>query len=372
MNMNYRIAFVISIVLAACNNDSTQERFVALLKMNDITLLKAIIKKPIDTDLSFVVENKIQLENEYSFSISDSILIMNSVNGEIKIEFKINGDSILLTKENILNLFCFESNIRHKIALYNYGKGEYSEALRWMTINEPINNDSLIALIYFNTYQLDSAQYYFEKSFSKGNLNSGVYLCDIYTLMNRREEAIKLLKGLAEKNHAGAMVRLGDYYDTYSVEFGYDPPKDATDDDSFNWFQKAAELGNSIAMTKLGFIYAEGINHEVNYDSAYYWYSKSASLGSNDGLFGIANLYLSGVDGYNNIDSGLSIIGKVISKNPAEGYFEMGNIYDEGIGVEKNRDKALFYYYKSDSLGNNLAKLQIKRLERMPKSSNNL
>lgn len=370
--MNYRIAFIISIVLVACNNDSTQERFVTLLNQNNIIVLKSMVKKPIDADLNFVFENKIQLENEYSFLIYDSILIMNSEKGERKIEFEIIGDSILLTKESILNLFRFEQNIRHRIALYNYNKREYSEALRWMTIDEPINNDSLIALIYFNTYQLDSAQYYFERSFSKGNLNSGVYLSDIYTLMNRREEAIKLLKELAEKNHTGSMVRLGDYYDTYFSEFGYDPPKDATDDASFRWFQKAAELGNRIAMNKLGFIYAEGINHEINYDSAYYWYSKSASLGSNDGLMGIANLYLSGVDGYNNIDSGLSIIEKVISKDPAEGYFEMGNVYDQGIGVEKNRDKALFYYYMSDSLGNDLAKLQINRLERMPNGSNNL
>jgi TPR repeat protein len=51
---------------------------------------------------------------------------------------------------------------------------------------------------------------------------------------------------------------------------------------AFELYQKAADLGNSIAQYNLALMYENGEGVDKNIDQAFYWYEKSADQGDQD------------------------------------------------------------------------------------------
>ena len=92
-------------------------------------------------------------------------------------------------------------------------------------------------------------------------------------------------------------------------------------------FEKAAEFGNSNALSCLAICYFQGKGVEKNYADAVEYCKKAASLGNC-----ISMRYL-------------------------------GDCYENGNGVEKNYSKAIEYYEKAIELGNEEAKNKLKILK---------
>jgi TPR repeat protein len=61
-----------------------------------------------------------------------------------------------------------------------------------------------------------------------------------------------------------------------------------------DWLTKAADLGHSGAMAKLGYLYTDGIAVQQDFEQAFDWYSKAAKLGDVDGLYNLGVFYLNG------------------------------------------------------------------------------
>ena len=56
----------------------------------------------------------------------------------------------------------------------------------------------------------------------------------------------------------------------------------------------SAAGGNTIAMTRLGYMYGNGNGVPVDYQKAVEWYTKAADSGSSEAAWNLGNLYMGG------------------------------------------------------------------------------
>ena len=56
------------------------------------------------------------------------------------------------------------------------------------------------------------------------------------------------------------------------------------------WFQKAAEAGNNVAMVNLGYLYEKGLGGAQDYAKAREWYQKAADAGNPDAKQALSRL----------------------------------------------------------------------------------
>src|SRR5262249_8079580 len=63
------------------------------------------------------------------------------------------------------------------------------------------------------------------------------------------------------------------------------------------WYQKAADAGNTHAMNELGLLYAKGLGGAQDYGKAREWYQKAADAGNTHAMNELAWLYQNGKAG---------------------------------------------------------------------------
>ncbi len=73
---------------------------------------------------------------------------------------------------------------------------------------------------------------------------------------------------------------------------GYGVEEDA--EESFNWYKKAAELGDPNGQHSLGWCYQQGYGVEKNYKDAIYWWEKSAKENIPESQYGLGLAYANG------------------------------------------------------------------------------
>ena len=104
-------------------------------------------------------------------------------------------------------------------------------------------------------------------------------------------------------------------------------------------YTKAAEAGNSIAMSMLGDMYYEGEHVERDYNKAFYWYSQEFSKYSEPTYFGLGRCYLYGAGCDRDEDKAFKYLTKA-AKYVEEAQYELGNCYFNGWGTKQNKYKA--------------------------------
>ncbi len=90
------------------------------------------------------------------------------------------------------------------------------------------------------------------------------------------QDAIKILKPLAKRGHAGAQFQMGLMYDGLVPGIRKNPRKET------QWFKMAAEQGHPDAQLMLGYNYSLGRGVKKNYVQAYKWHSLAATQGVYD------------------------------------------------------------------------------------------
>lgn len=98
---------------------------------------------------------------------------------------------------------------------------------------------------------------------------------------------------------------------------GYGVEPDLTK--AIEWYQKAADLDNSFAISNVGYMYSNGLGVDQDYAKALEWYQKAADLGD---ILAIANV---------------------------------GVFYHYGLGVDRDYAKALEWYQKAADLASSFA-----------------
>ena len=102
------------------------------------------------------------------------------------------------------------------------------------------------------------------------------------------EEAIKWFKKAAEAGNTNAMTELG-----YSYGMGM-LGLDKNEEEATKWFRKAAEFGDAAAMNHLGDWYRNGWFKKQDDDEAFKWYRKAAETGNIDAMISLGDCYLWG------------------------------------------------------------------------------
>ncbi len=174
------------------------------------------------------------------------------------------------------------------------------------------------------------------------------------------EEAVRLYKKTAEAGHHAAMFELGRMY-----EMGFGVEKD--EKVASEWYAKAANAGKPTAMHSLGYMYQSGRGVPKDPKEAVRWFTKAAEAGDRFSMVGLGLAYSSG----NGVEADAQKAVEWYTKGANAGYpFAMsclGILYELGSGsgpkaVPRDPQKAIEWYAKAAALGDQTAKVGLKRL----------
>ncbi len=274
------------------------------------------------------------------------------------------GNQLLITPKSIVKLFNKEPEISFTLAKQLMTARRFREAIDWLQgiSLEKGEKEFLIGKCHFEMNDYKQAIFQFRKAFDFGSTDAGILLSESLQLTGKRNEAIEILRDLADEDNTEAMLFLGEIYDTFSSQFGYLPPEDASPNSSFKWYLKAAELNDPVAMLQIGNIYEFGMNKALNLDSAVYWYNEAAKSKFASAYTKLARLYLAGKYFDRNLEKAMIKMKEAIEADPKTGYFDLGILYKNGRFLPFDREKALFYLKKADSLKHPIANFHIEQI----------
>lgn len=122
------------------------------------------------------------------------------------------------------------------------------------------------------------------------------------------------------------------------------------------WAKKAADLGNSDAMTDLGIYY---LSFENNWKKAKKYFDKAVKLDNPQAYYMLGYCYSIGLNVRKNIKKGISYLEKASELGSSTADYQLGVIYYAGQDVTKDNGKAFNYYLKSAERGNAVAQSQV-------------
>src|ERR1044072_9386368 len=125
----------------------------------------------------------------------------------------------------------------------------------------------------------------------------------------------------------------------------------------YNWFLNNQNHLNSIYL--LGYFNYHGIETNINLQNAFDLYQKAAELGNSIAQFDLANMYIHGKGIDKNYDKAFELSKKLAEKGYPRGLNKLGYCYDYGIGTNVDKQKAFEIYQKAASLGNSVAQCNL-------------
>ena len=287
------------------------------------------------------------------------------------------------------------SRAMNKLMCLHIAAEEYDKAKHWLDIAfemHPTDPETIFNIAQF--YRAPSVEYYdLTKSISffelaaSYDLSAAQYeLALIYLksdeIQKDFQKGIYYLSLACDNDHLQALHLMAQCYYHSIYDVPYDPMK------SFNYFLKAAELGNIESQEQLASLYLLGIPQEVlNIEEGKKWLIRAATAGNPIAQFRLANAYLqdqysfglnveeamkwlelSGKGGYHqaqftraylllygeheaNKDPVLAFnLLKELTENHPDyglGFYQLGICYEEGLGTEIDYKKAIDAYKES-------------------------
>lgn len=144
----------------------------------------------------------------------------------------------------------------------------------------------------------------------------------------------------ADQGDALAQSKLGWLYAT-----GHGVPQDYGQ--AVAWFRKAAEQGKSGAQFNLGWAYEDGQGVPQDYVQAAAWYRKAAEQGEADALLNLGWLYDKGHGVAQDYGQAAAWFRKAAEQGNAKAQYNLGRLYDNGQGVTQDFAQAAVWYRKS-------------------------
>jgi TPR repeat protein len=164
--------------------------------------------------------------------------------------------------------------------------------------------------------------------------------------VGQQNESEKWLKKAAALGDSEAMTKLG--YGYRNAKFGGFPDY-AT---SRQWFEKAAEAGNAEAMNEIGYAYNVGQGVPRDYGIARSWYQRAAELGNSSGRANLGLLYEFGSGVPLNYSKAWQFYEGAAERGNAFAMLHLGQMLQYGKGMNANLSEALRWYEKAGIEGN--------------------
>lgn len=122
--------------------------------------------------------------------------------------------------------------------------------------------------------------------------------------------------------------------------------------DANKWYLKAANLGNSDAMERLGGMYQCGLGVEPDINKAIHLYKRAIVVdGNRDALFDLGACYLNGDGVPENLKRAFFLMERSAKQGNMVAQYNMGFMYCTGKGVDVDLKKALHWFRLSATQG---------------------
>jgi len=152
----------------------------------------------------------------------------------------------------------------------------------------------------------------------------------------------------AEQGLARAMVNLAFSY----IDHVGDEAK------ALAWMRQAAELGNPIAQSNLGIVYAHGVwTADQDFEQALYWLHLGAAEGRGNALATIGNLYYRGQGVEQCYETAAMWYRKAVESYlpPVQAFYNLAYLYFNGLGVDQCYETALYWFFWAHEYGHESA-----------------
>ena len=193
-------------------------------------------------------------------------------------------------------------------------------------------------------YEEAMQMYLKEKNNPWCQVNIGVLYADGHGVAQDYKKAFEWYKKAADQGDEVAMRNIGQLY---WVGNGF--PKNC--DEAMKWFKLAVEKGDVNAMMGIAACYTDP-DYKIDYDEYRKWLNKAIDTGNEYAMFVCGEDYFYGIRGAKqNYIKAYEWFSKAAEKNSPEAQHELANMYYWGKGMEKDYEQAYEWYFKSASQG---------------------
>lgn len=126
---------------------------------------------------------------------------------------------------------------------------------------------------------------------------------------------------------------------------------DQNDEKAFQWYTKAAEKGESVAMYCLGQMYEEGEGVAKDFLKSMAWYSRAAEAGHITGMVKLGWAYYKTED----FENALKWFHKAAEQGNSDAMRMLGVLYSEGEGVPQDKREAIKWWHKAAESSSTIA-----------------
>ena len=170
-------------------------------------------------------------------------------------------------------------------------------------------------------------------------------------------KARELISKAASAGHAKAQCEMG----VMLMEGGGGIPVDRVT--AFQWFERAATQGDTVAQTNLGWMKANGIGAPKNMMDAAQWYRRAAEAGSAEAQARLGDLLARGPDGLpRSPGEAAKWLTKAAERGNASAQNTLGILYENGNGVPKDTALAVNWLRLAAEQGHTRAQANLGRL----------
>lgn len=129
-------------------------------------------------------------------------------------------------------------------------------------------------------------------------------------------------------------------------------------------YEKADVQGSANAQLNLGYLYSKGKGAKKDYKKAIYFYQKAVDKGNNSARVNLAILYKEGKHIPKDLKKAHDLLSLAANERYASAENHLGLLYHQGLGVSKCLATAYIYYEKAIEHGSEVAKGNIKIIEK--------
>lgn len=193
---------------------------------------------------------------------------------------------------------------------------------------------------------------YFDKAIALGCMDGYFGLGEIAYEQGDYTAAIQNYEMAAEKGTELLYITNAERIIANSYLIGVGVEQDCAK--AVEWYEKAAEMGDTDSMATLGYAYANGDKGlEQDYIKAAEWFEKAAEKGNTYAMLGIGYMYQNGLGVETDYAKALEWYEKAAEMGDATAMYNIGHIYENGLGVDQDAEKAAEWYAKAEEASEN-------------------
>jgi TPR repeat protein/tRNA A-37 threonylcarbamoyl transferase component Bud32 len=121
----------------------------------------------------------------------------------------------------------------------------------------------------------------------------------------------------------------------------------------------AAESGDVSAQSKLAFMYAKGVNAEIDERTAVRWYREAAENNHLNAQYNLAIMYAKGRGVEQDYNEALKWYERAAEQGDESSQYTLGMMYSKGVGTEKDNERAFKWFMKAAEHENTNAEYKV-------------